>query len=150
MRLSWCPQTWYSAWCSLTTTLASLEPASPTLHIHPIPPAKRAPRSTLSQPPTAPTATKAGTHETNKSMCPSKALWLSLSVNSVCQQLLSCVSVCRVQTDCNMSGCWCVYVCLNVYVCYLYVLACIQQPPNSTAWFDLWAGSPYCLGKRVK
>lgn len=66
MGSSWCPQTWYSAWCSSTTTLASLGPASPTRHIRPIPPVKRAPPSTLSQPPTAPTATKAGTHETNK------------------------------------------------------------------------------------
>lgn len=124
MRLSWCRQTWYSAWCSLTTTPASLEPASLTLHIRPIPPAKKAPPSTLSQPPTAPTATKAGTHETNKSMCPSKALWLSLSVNSACQKLL-CVLCVLLQGPKTVT-------CLDVNVCLFVWMSMFVY---CTSWF---------------
>lgn len=56
MSLSWCPQTWSSASCSLTTTRASPEQACPTLPTPLIPPAKRAPPSTPSRPPTGRTA----------------------------------------------------------------------------------------------
>lgn len=110
MHLSWCPRTWYFAWCSLTTTPASLEPASPTLLIHPILQAKRAPLSTLSPQPTAPTEPKAGTRETNKSMCPSKS---SVAV-FVREQCLPPVFVLFVQADFNTSVCTFVWMCMYV------------------------------------
>lgn len=92
MHLSWCPLTWYSAWCSLTITPASLGPAFHTHLILHILRAKKAPPSTLSQLQTERIVPKAGTHETNKSMCPSKALSLFVSVNCACQQ--SCPVCC--------------------------------------------------------
>lgn len=142
MHLSWCPQTWYSAWCSSTTMPASLEPASPTLPIRPIPPAKRVPPSTLSQPQTAPTAPKAGTHETNKSMCPSKALWLSMSVNSACRQ---CCPVCPFAGSRQTVTCLAGYVCMFVWMCMYVLLLCLTLhsiTPCSTQQLPLQQGHP--------
>lgn len=126
MHLSWCHQTWYSAWCSLTTTLASLEPASVIRHIRPIPPAKKAPPFTRSQ---KPTATKAGTRETDKSMCTSKALWVSLSMKCACQQLASCVSISG-QTVTPL----CVW--LYVFVCMLFMR--VQYSVFSASYEVYW------------
>ena len=122
MRLSWCPQTWYSAWCSLTTTRASLGPASPTPPIRPIPPAKRARPSTLYRPPTAPTASRVGTHETNKSMCLPPVTVLTVLLLS----------------DSNM--CWCSCVCLYV------LLVCLSV--RLTPFRTVWLGLPNDIGQR--
>lgn len=141
MHLSWCPQTWYSAWCSLTTTLASLEPASPILPIHPILQAKRVPPSTLSPPPTAPTEPKTGTRETNKSMCPSKALWLSMSVTGACRQRLPCLSR-------QTFTCVSVKLCVSVWRCMYVPLLCLTKQ-FSTDWVSSLAGLANIAGQRI-
>lgn len=68
--LSWCPQTWSSASCSLTTMLASHGQAYPTLPTPPIPPAKRVPLCTRCLPPTGRTAAvRAERQGKNRSRC---------------------------------------------------------------------------------
>lgn len=110
------PPTSYSAWCSLTTTPVSHGPASPTPRTLR---AKRALQSTLSKPPTAPTESKAGTHVTNKSMCPYKAVCLSMSVTSACSQ---CCPVCPSSTlRQTINRIWFVCVCSSECVC-MYLL----------------------------
>lgn len=56
MSLSWCPRTWSSVWCSLTTTRASPERACPTPPIPLIHPVRRARLFTPSPPRTGRTA----------------------------------------------------------------------------------------------
>lgn len=70
MSLSWCPQIWSSASCSLTITPASHGQAYPTLPTPPIPPAKRVPRCTLCLPLTDRTAAvRAERRVKNRSRC---------------------------------------------------------------------------------
>lgn len=116
MHLNSCPPTSFSAWCSLTTMPVSHGPAFPTLLTPRTLRAKRALPSTLSKLPTAPTESKAGTHETNKSTCPSKAVCLSMSVTSACGQCCP-VSFVESQTDCRPHlDCLCTFVWMCMYV----------------------------------
>lgn len=85
--LSSSPQTWSSAWCSLTTMQVSHEPACPIRLIPPTHPARRAPQFTPSLPPTGLTAAarpaKAATN-TSKNLYP-------FYIPCVCMSVCMCV-----------------------------------------------------------
>lgn len=109
MSLSWCPRTWYSVWCSSTTTRASPEQACPTPPIPLIHPARRVRLFTPSLPRTDRTAAaKHVKHVTNRS----KLAFISLfnPVDCVCVHLLTFV----VLAHFVQKGCVCACVCAFV------------------------------------
>lgn len=109
--------------------LASLGPVFRTHLILHIRQAKRAPLSTQSQLQTERIAPKAGTHETNKSMCPSKALCLFVSVNRACHQ---CCPVCLLSGFGQTIPHLAVDVCMFVWMCMFVSLVhlCVRMTPN--------------------
>lgn len=169
MVLSWCHQTWSSAWCSLTIMRASPGPASPTALTPPIPPAKRARLSTPSPPPTGRTAAaRPGRPATNRSrwmkclLCVCVCLSVFARAWVVCvpdRSLVWVLCLCKVVARvCLSAGVRAretlfgsiIHICVFVGVCVLFVRFCAECPRHvccnvCSITISMWSLLSACL-----
>ncbi len=145
MSLSWCPRTWSSVWCSLTTMRASLERACPTPPIPLIHPARRARPFTPSLPRTGKTAAAKHVKPVKNR---SKLAFISLfNPASECVCLFTAVVLAHfVQKGCCVCACVC-YLAFHVVFEFASLL-CACGPCLDHTHTTLWPFD-HCLITRT-